>query len=128
MLLEEMIHAYWRDATQLSAAIPLERFYTGPTPVPAIPSVIMVTEKSEVLFRTNRKSPWTTSMIRFELHHTTFESGVDIVRVIEQSFDRLRLEDPGKNWNVIFRLVRGENLRSAEGGNWKFVRWFRLVG
>ena len=127
MLLEEMIHAYWRDSMPLRSAVPLERFFTGPAPIPVVPCVVLVNEKTDVLFRSSRASAWRKIALRFELHHESLERGIEIARLIDQSFDRLNLREPHENWSFLFRYVGGENL-CTDNGVWKFVRRFQLIG
>lgn len=127
MQLEEMIHAFWRDTATLHSAMPLERFFTGPTPIPSIPCVLMVNEKSELLLHTSRGTPWTKISLRFEVHHDDFQRGSEQARLIEQTFDRLRLGETEGERSFHFRFAKSENLRNDDA-TWKFVRTFRLIG
>ncbi len=127
MYIEELIQFHWQNTTSLSAVIPAERVFTGPSPIPARPCVIVLHEKSEVLFRTNRSAPWRQGMVRIELHHESFDEGIRIAKVIEQEFDRLRLESAGRTDSVRFRFVGTESTRT-ESDSWKFVGEFRYSG
>lgn len=127
MLLEEMVHAFWRDSTALCTAIPPERFFTDTAIIPCVPCVVYVHEKTEILLHSNRAEPWKKIGLRFEIHHTTFEEGVVIARLVETNFDRLRLNEPGGNWSYLFRLIQSED-KIPEEKAWKFIRRFRLIG
>lgn len=127
MKLEEMIHGFWRDTASLHAAMPLERFFTGPAEIPTIPCVLLVNEKTDLLAHTNREHPLTTVSVRFEVRHGDFELGSELARLIEQTFDRLRLDEPSGSRSFLFRFVKAENRRDGDS-DWVFVRYFRSVG
>lgn len=127
MLLEEMVQMFWRDSTSLASAIPPERFSTGPGPIPGIPCVSFIPEKSELLLHTNREEPWRKMLVRFELRHDSYEEGKWLARLIRQSFDRLALRDPEGQWTFLFHFQREEE--SLENGKVRlFVVRFQLIG
>ena len=127
MLLEEMIHAFWRDSTVLAKAIPPERFFTGPVKLDAMPRVVLVHEQTKILVQTNRRNSWKRIKIRFEIHHETFETGAAVARLIEETFDRLRLNAADGSWSFLFQWIESET-QPLEDRAWKFVRRFQLTG
>lgn len=126
MLLEEMIHAFWRDTATLSTTVPLERFFTGPVSNVIVPCVVLVPEQTKTLFHTNRAVPWRKILLRFEIFHESYELGAATARLVEESFDRLLLNAPDDNWSFRFRFVDGSVADSE--GVWKFVRRLELTG
>jgi len=127
MYIEELIQTHWRKTTNLSAAIPTDRVFTGPSPIPGLPCVVILHEKSEIPFHTNRPIPWKRGILTFELHHDSPNDAPRIATLIEREFDRLRMESTDKTEAVCLRFVRGENLRN-ENESWKFVRTFQYLG
>ena len=121
MYIEELIQSHWRNTSTLSTAVPTDRVFTGPSPIPGLPCVVILHEKSEVPFHTNRPTPWKRGTLAFEIHHDSFDDALRIATIIEQEFDRLRFE------TVRIRLVRNENFRS-ENGSWRLVRVFQYFG
>lgn len=127
MLLEEMIHAFWRDSTPLSSVVPPERFFTGPVDRSLVPGVVLIHEQSTVLCHTNRPEPWQKILLRFEILHESHESGAEVARLVEESFDRLRLNTPdgGRSWQ--FQFIESKT-QPVNENVWKFIRRFQLIG
>ena len=127
MYIEELIQAHWRKTANLAAAIPMDRVFTGPSPLPGLPCVVILHEKSEVPFYTNRPIPWVRGTLTFELHHDSFDDSLRIATMIEREFDRLRLESTDHTEVVRIRFVGSENFRN-ENGTWRLVRTFLYSG
>ena len=127
MYIEELIQAHWRKTPNLSAMIPTDRVFTGPSPIPGLPCVVILHEKSEVPFHTNRPIPWRRGTLTFELHYDSFDDALRLATAIEREFDRLRLESTDHTESVRIRFVRSKNLRD-ENGTWKLIRTFHYFG
>jgi hypothetical protein len=127
MYIEELIQTHWRNTTNLSAAIPADRVFTGPSPIPGLPCGVILHEKSEAPFRTNRPLPWKRGTLAFEVHHDSFDDALRIATVIEREFDRLRLESTDQTEAVRLRLVRCEQFRDGNGP-WTLARTFVYSG
>ncbi len=123
MYIEELIQNHWRKTAYLTAAISADRVFTGPSPIPGPPCVVILHEKSEVPFHTNRPLPWLRGTLIFELHHESFDDALQIAATIEREFDRLRLKSDDKTETVRIRFVKAENFRDGDGP-WKLVRTF----
>ncbi len=121
MFLEEAIHSFWQNSARLGVALSAERFFTATTTPPTIPCVVLFLEKTEVLFHTNQPEPLKKTDIRFEIHHDSYTKGAAVARLVEETFDRLRLG------SYQFRLTRSENLPAGEN-YWKFIRRFQVIG
>ncbi len=127
MTLEEMIHTYWRDSVTLCAAIPVDRFYTAAATLPGLPCVVLLCEKTSVLFHSNRSGPWENTSLSFTIHHHSYEQGATVARLVEEAFDRLRLHDTERARSYLFRLTQSENAPNNEQ-SWKCVRKFHVIG
>ena len=127
MHIEELIQSHWRNTASLSTAVPTDRVFTGPSSIPGLPCIVILHEKSEVPFHTNRPTPWKRGTLTVELHHDSFDDALRIATVIEREFDRLRLESTDQTEIVRIRLVRSDNLRD-KNDSWKFVRVFQYFG
>lgn len=133
MLLEELIHAFWRNSPKLAAVVPEDRFITGPVENPPIPGVVLLIEKNEVLCHTNRKEPWKKITLQYDVHCRSYEEGSDIAALIEEQFDRLRLHDTENSTSrdderiYRFKYVRGET-RTTNKNTWIFSRRFEVFG
>ena len=127
MYIEELIQSHWRNTSALAAAVPTDGVFTGPSPIPGLPCTVILHEKSEIPFHTNRPIPWKQGTLAFEIHHDSFDDALRIATVIEREFDRLRLESTDQTEAVRIRFVRSENFRS-ENGSWRLVRVFQYFG
>lgn len=127
MILEELIHVFWRNSAELCSIVPSERFITGSATFIAKPCVSLFSEKEEVLFHTNRPVPWKKIGLRFELTHDSFDAGIRIAELIERNFDRLRLDDEAEKRSFVFGYYRGENTKNQDE-SWLFIRRFRVIG
>lgn len=127
MFLEELIQYFWKNTAALSAVVAPERVFTGPSPVPILPCVVILHEKAEVLFHTNRSLPWRRGTLRFELHHASLDEALGIAKIIERHFDRLRLETPDQTESFRLRHVESENQRIGDD-HWKLIRVFQYFG
>ncbi|MGL4595314.1 MAG: hypothetical protein ACRCUY_11340 [Thermoguttaceae bacterium] len=127
MLLEEMIHSFWRDSTLLSSAVPLERFFTGQVNIGIFPSVLLVHEKTNVIQYSSRTIPIQKMIWHFEIWHEFYEEGADIARLVERLFHRLQLNDPQHEWSYLFHYIQSEQKQSSEN-KWQFIKRFELIG
>ncbi len=127
MLFEETIQHYWQASTTLSAAIPPERFFTGPAFSHVLPCLLFVPERSELLAHTNRSNPWRKLKFKLELHHDSFEHGSWLALLIRRSFDRLTLNDPDEEWAYHLHLTFEENVQKSPG-HWIFAQQYIAIG